>query len=617
VAANRRDDIGGIAIVAVLATCLVGLITSLADWSDIARRDPARALDRSPHGVTELGADATRSGMSVTEYALFVAAGLAFIACGMIAARGKAPGLTAGLLYAAGVVWLLEGLRLSSQPVLFTLGTQMKLLVLPILIHLGLAFPEGRLGSRSARLFVGTLYAYYVIYNVSNWIFFDPQLHVPNGESTSVNLLLISDQPTIYATIRTIHTVIFLLIEIILLGILADRWHKGSPAFRRSLLPLWWAFFLVTVIRLWSTLDSIDLPGTGGWLRYTIRYWAVVLIPIAILIGLARYRLARGAMSRMMVDLGSGPVDHDQLQGLLQHTLHDPTAELWLWSDEGQEYIDLDRRFHGLASVSRPRVVTTLDRGDVRLAALVHDQTLLQQPELLEAVRAGTTLLLENLRLTAALELQLEATQQSRQRIVAAGDAERRRLERDIHDGAQQELVAAALMFRRAGRAADPDQAKAMLVEGSAQLESAITGLRELARGVHPPMLRERGLSAALTSLAERASLPVEIIDHYRQRAPDTVEACLYFSAAEAITNALKYAEATHLTIELAAVDGLLRLRVSDDGRGGAAVEPGGGLAGLQDRVAALGGSLDLESAAEVGTRVTVVLPLPGDGDAR
>jgi len=252
----------------------------------------------------------------------------------------------------------------------------------------------------------------------------------------------------------------------------------------------------------------------------------------------------------------------------------------------------------------------------VRLGALVHDQTLLQQPELLEAVRAGTTLLLENLRLTAALELQLEATQQSRQRIVAAGDAERRRLERDIHDGAQQELVAAALMFRRAGRASDPDQAKAMLVEGSAQLESAITGLRELARGVHPPMLRDRGLSAALTSLAERASVPVEIIDNYRQRAPDTIEACLYFSAAEAMTNALKYAEATHLTIELSAGKGTLRLRVSDDGHGGATIEPGGGLAGLQDRAAALGGTLDLESAPGIGTRITVVLPLP-DEDAR
>ena len=615
-AGSRRDASSGIAIVAVLAVCLVGLITYLADWSDLARRDPARALGRGPNGITVLGAEATRSGIDATEYALCVAAGLAFVACGMIAARGKAPGLTAGLLYAAGVVWLLEGLRLSSQPPLFTLGTQMTLLVLPVLIHLGMTFPDGHLGSTGARLFVAALYVYYVLHNVSTWMFFDPQLHVPQGESTSVNLLLISDQPATTAALRVIHSAIFVVIGIILVGILAYRWRIGTPAFRRSLLPLWWAFFLLTIVRVWSTLDVIDLPGTEGWFRYTIRYWAVVLVPVAILIGLARYRLARGAMSRMMVDLGSGPVDQNQLQQLLRQTLHDPTAELWLWSDEGQEYVDPQRRFHSLGSVSRPRVVTTLDRGDVRLGALVHDQTLLQQPELLEAVRAGTTLLLENLRLTAALELQLEATQQSRQRIVAAGDAERRRLERDIHDGAQQELVAAALMFRRAGRATDPDQAKAMLVEGSAQLESAITGLRELARGVHPPMLRDRGLSAALTSLAERASVPVEIIDNYRQRAPDTIEACLYFSAAEAMTNALKYAEATHLTIELSAGNGTLRLRVSDDGHGGATIEPGGGLAGLQDRAAALGGTLDLESAPGLGTRITVVLPLP-DEDAR
>ena len=432
-AANGRSAIGGvgsaagIGAVAVLAACLVAVITVLADWSEGARRDPARALGRGPNGISVLGDEVTRSGISLTEYLLFVAAGLAFIVCGMIAARGKAPGLTAGLLYAAGVVWLLEGLRLSSQPLLFTLGIQMTLLVVPILIHLGMAFPEGRLGSTGARLFVGTLYVYYVVHNVSTWIFFDPQLHVPNGESTSVNLLLISDRPSLYATLRIIHSAIFILIGFVLVGILAYRWRTGSPAFRRSLLPLWWAFFLVTVVRVWSALNAVDLPGTEGSFRYTIRYWAPVLIPVAVLIGLARYRLARGAMSRMMVDLGSGPVTQDQLQVLLRQTLHDPSVELWLWSEESQEYVDAERRFHSLTSVSSPRVVTTLDRQGTRLGALVHDQALLQQPELLEAVRAGTTLLLENLRLTAALEVQLEATQQSRQRIVAASDAERRR----------------------------------------------------------------------------------------------------------------------------------------------------------------------------------------------
>ena len=206
-------------------------------------------MGRGPNGITVLGAEATRSGIDATEYALFVAAGLAFVACGMIAARGKAPGLTSGLLYAAGVVWLLEGLRLSSQPPLFTLGTQMTLLVLPVLIHLGMAFPDGHLGSTRARLFVGTLYVYYVIHNVSTWMFFDPQLHVPQGESTSVNLLLIGDQPATTATLRVIHSAIFVVIGIILVGILAYRWRIGTPAFRRSLLPLWWAFFLLTIVR--------------------------------------------------------------------------------------------------------------------------------------------------------------------------------------------------------------------------------------------------------------------------------------------------------------------------------------------------------------------------------
>jgi len=130
-------------------------------------------------------------------------------------------------------------------------------------------------------------------------------------------------------------------------------------------------------------------------------------------------------------------------------------------------------------------------------------------------------------------------------------------------------------------------------------------------------MLRERGLSAALTSLAERASIPVDIIDRYQQRAPETIEACVYFSAAETITNALKYADATHLTVELSVNAGVLTLQVSDDGKGGARIEPGGGLAGLQDRVAALDGRLDLESSSSGGSRITIELPVPSEEGAR
>jgi len=214
-------------------------------------------------------------------------------------------------------------------------------------------------------------------------------------------------------------------------------------------------------------------------------------------------------------------------------------------------------------------------------------------------------------RLDAELQRRYEELRASRARIVEAADAARRKLERDLHDGAQQRLVGLALSLRMARDrlGSDPDQARALLDEASEELARATDELRELARGIHPAVLTDRGLSAALTALAKRSPLTVELDDGVGERLPEPVEAAAYFVVAEALTNAARHAGTDRARVEVARRDGLLRVAVRDEGRGGA--DPAGsGLRGLADRVQALDGELDISSAPGSGTRIEARIPL-------
>jgi signal transduction histidine kinase len=217
----------------------------------------------------------------------------------------------------------------------------------------------------------------------------------------------------------------------------------------------------------------------------------------------------------------------------------------------------------------------------------------------------------ENVRLDAELQARVEELRASRQRIVKAGVAERRRLERDLHDGAQQRLVSLALTIRMArGRLPDDPRAAGELLDGAGEeLRLALAELRELARGIHPAVLSDRGLGAALEALASRAPLPVELSHGSAVELPDTVESAAYFVVAEALTNVAKYAEATRATVSVQRVDGVVEVAVSDDGVGGADPARGSGLRGLEDRLSALDGELDIESAAGEGTTVRARIP--------
>jgi signal transduction histidine kinase len=226
---------------------------------------------------------------------------------------------------------------------------------------------------------------------------------------------------------------------------------------------------------------------------------------------------------------------------------------------------------------------------------------------------ATSSLALENERLDAQLRASVQELRASRARLVESTDAARRRIERDLHDGAQQQLVALAISLRtaRAQLDRDPDAARALLDEAMSGLDEAMRELRELARGIHPAVLSQRGLGSALDALAQRLPLPVEIGSVPERRLPEPVEAAVYFVVAEALTNVTRYAHANHAHVVVTADGGTVDVRVTDDGIGGADPSKGSGLRGLADRVAALDGHLQVDSPVDQGTTVRAAIPLP------
>ncbi len=243
-----------------------------------------------------------------------------------------------------------------------------------------------------------------------------------------------------------------------------------------------------------------------------------------------------------------------------------------------------------------------------RLAVLVHDRDLLDQPRLLESVGSAARLALENERLQAELRAQLAELRESRARIVKAGDEERRRLERDLHDGAQQRLLGIGLGLQLLRGHLSETQSTGLLEETERELELALTELRELARGIHPAVLTDHGLDAAIRTLAERAPFAVSI-EGTAGRLPEHIETAAYFVVSETLTNVAKHANASRAVIRLHRDETGLEIEIDDDGIGAADTGHGSGLHGLMDRVGALGGSFAVTSAPGRGTRVRAAIP--------
>jgi signal transduction histidine kinase len=406
-------------------------------------------------------------------------------------------------------------------------------------------------------------------------------------------------------------------VSLVLAAVVVRRWVRASALARRSLTPVVVAGSTTAVVHALDFLAGVLLiqvvPGTP---LYFLDIVTRTLVPYGFLLGLLRLRMARGAVADLVVELGETPPP-ERLREALASALNDPTLDVLYWSATVEGYTDRQGEPILITAVADGRAVTHLERDGRPLAAILHDPALAEDPGLVPAMAAAVRLAVDNDRLAAEVRSQLDEVRASRTRIVEASDAERRRVERNLHDGAQQRLVALSLALRRA-QAQLPEDAGPELTDtlsaASDQLRDALAELRELARGIHPAILTEAGLASALRALARDSPIPATAQVDVPDDIPEPVAAAAYFVVSEALTNVAKYADATQVRIEAAVEGEELRVAVTDDGRGGADPASGSGLRGLQDRVAALDGRMEVRSPSGLGTTVVARLPLRGIG---
>ena len=395
-----------------------------------------------------------------------------------------------------------------------------------------------------------------------------------------------------------------------MLVILVRRWRRATPSQRRFLVPVYSAGVAVAILLI-STI-ALQAGGLDSDALDALAVAAMVpfgLVPYLFLATLIRARMIQsGAVGELIARISEAP-RRGELREELVRALKDPTLELFYWLPENERFVDGRGRPVELPARGSGRGVTPVERDGDLVAAIVHDELVVDTE--LASIAAAAAMAIENERLDAELRAKVAELRASRSRMLRIGLEERRRLERDLHDGAQQRLVSLALNMRlaRDRMREDPAAAERLLDGAGAELDAALEELRELARGIHPAVLSDRGLDAALETLAHRAPLPVELNREERERLPEAIELAAYFVVAEALTNVAKYAQATHAKVNVGRHNGRLVVEVADDGVGGADPGNGTGLRGLADRLAVIEGRLEVESPPGRGTRIRARIP--------
>jgi signal transduction histidine kinase len=527
------------------------------------------------------------------EAVLALLVGWSFIGTGLFAWWRRPANPTGLLMTAAGFAWFTSQLSASDTDLLFTIGIALDGLFVAIVGHLLVAFPTGRLQTRAERVVALSAYVTVTVLQLPSLLFEEP------GEPR--NLLIAEPDQALSDALDALQFVVALALAVASVTILVRRERATGGARREALAPVLWtggaafAGFLVA-----TGFDAAGSPSRAlDWVAEAL----VATVPFGFLTGLLRSRLAQGAaVSALISRLGDLPAE-GPLRAALADALGDPSLALAYWLPESSRFVD---SLGHPVTVSGPGWTEVTLRGR-RIAAIAHDPALSEEPELVRAAGAAAALALENQRLTAELRARIEELRASRARLVEAGDAERRRLERDLHDGAQSRLVALALKLKLARMKAEGEVA-VLLDESSSELQASLDELRELARGIHPAVLTDRGLEPALRALADRAPLPVSLsVDD--GPLPPPVEIAIYFVVSEGLTNVAKYAGATSATVTVRRGPSAVTVEIADDGVGGADAAAGSGLRGLDDRVGALDGRIWVESPPGEGTRLRAEIP--------
>ncbi len=541
---------------------------------------------------------------------LHLAVAWSFVGVGLVAWRRRPDSRTGLLMVVLGFAWLARFVVAVDTPAAFALGVLVGSVALSVFVHLLVTFPVGRTRSRAQRVIVA---ASYLMSAPLDAVFLAVGAQRGRGEGPPPNGLVIAPSNGEFSP-EPVDLAVQAVVVALLVSVLASvwsRWRGAGSAERRSLTPgLVGGTVIVVTLLVERTAILLLLPPSVGVVLAWSAQVVLVVWPVALLLGLLRSRLDRSAVGRLVVELGEGLPRPERLRTVLARTLHDPSVELAYRLPGARTYVDA-----GGDPVAVPpddaRAVTRLERDGEPIAVLLHDPALVAEPDLVEAVAAGAGLAVENERLHAEVRHQLHEVRASRTRLIEAADAARRQVERDLHDGAQQRLMAVGLALRLARAqlgVVSNHEMDELLVEAGLELSGALDELRELAHGIYPALLSDAGLGPALTSLAERAPVPVVLGALPTERPPEAVEQTCYFVVSEALANAAKHAGASQVDVAVVPEADGLRVDVCDDGVGGADAT-GSGLRGLADRVAALGGRLLVSSPSHGGTRVTATLP--------
>jgi signal transduction histidine kinase len=560
-----------------------------------ARLDPVWLLPVAVAGGLLAARAALATGGDTGEIATDLAVSWAFAVAAVVALARPSLRRCGIIMAALAAAWSLPELELSESGAAWTSGMLLEAVWGALLVLLVLSFPQGRLESRTARAVA-----------VTAWV---AALALPLlrlfWETDPRDTLAIGHDQGLADRVGQAGDALWLAVVLAVLTLVIRRMLSLRGTARRIGLPFLVASVAAAVLTpVWLGISAATDGALADRLRLVDR-GLTLLVPLGFFAGLAWLRLRRSDASSLVVELRSGGAP--SLQAQLARALGDPTVEVYYRRESGG-WVDGEGRPAQLPT-GGPRAVTQVVSGGEPLAALVHDPALLEDPDLVESVRATAALVLENERLAAEVRAQLAEVRASRTRIVQAADEERRRLERDLHDGAQQRLVGLALQLRLAQDQTRDPESLAALQQAGVELEETMADLREFARGVHPTLLREDGLDAAVEALARRAPLPVSVYGTAGGRLPAAVELTSYFFVSEALTNVAKHAAASAADVHVDRSNGVLRVAVSDNGVGGAEQGRGSGLAGLSDRLAAVGGTLHVRSEAHEGTTIVAEIP--------
>jgi signal transduction histidine kinase len=523
-------------------------------------------------------------------------------------ASDQYPDRRIGLLFSVvGYLYLLRSVGYLYGTVTYAVGLATVSAYQAALAHLGMAWPTGRLRSRFEVALVVTIYVYNVTLNVVLQLFTTPR--ADGCDTCPENILLIEHDPTAIARIDAVTVFVSQGLTLTVVTVILRHWWTSEGYRRRSMNRLLLVAIPIAIYSAFVDLHArfaTDLPDE---LVYAVAPLLLLAAPVAEWVELRRAAAARAAVGQALVQLDPGPTPA-ALQDALRDAVGDNEIRLALREDGRSGYRDVGGAAVDPARLPPGRTAVPLDtRADW---VMVVDAQLCDEPELLAMVVAAARIALDHSRMRAEIQAQLAEVRESRARIVQAADAARRKLERDLHDGAQQRLVTLSLalgLARASLRDQDPE-VRALLDAAAAEASAALAELRDLARGIHPAVLTESGLAGGVRALAERSPVRVTVAAMPNDRYPTSVEVTAYFLVAEGLTNVSKHAPGAAATVTIGECESTLRVEIADAGPGGAVVRAGSGLGGLADRVAAAGGRLEVRSPPRGGTVVRAVLPL-------